>query len=348
MTAFKDRGRWRYAFQKNGKRIQGWWYATKTEAKAAEAEARKKFKTRKLTNTSFLALCNSRLDALKSERTASHFVKNRRLLKNLMNRWEKKKTVTQEDVREYLAWAKTPKRKKITHNIITRKKEEKTYHVEIVSGSHSLANRHLRLIRALFRHGINVGIWEDDPTKGIKAYSTTDSKRYVPPIEHIRKVLEVATEEQRAYLTVLIHTMARVDAVNNLKWEDVHAEHLILRTRKARNSNEKEIPIPLNQTLKDTLATLPRESEYVFTSRMTGTRYRYRNNLMKILCKAADVKRFSYHALRHFGASRLVQQGVPLTDVQQLLGHEKVTTTAIYLRSMGEGVKEAVKKLEGI
>ena len=78
---------------------------------------------------------------------------------------------------------------------------------------------------------------------------------------------------------------------------------------------------------------------------MTGTHYVYRNNLMRILCEKAGVPRFSYHAFRHFGASRLIQKGVPLTDVQQLLGHEKATTTAIYLRSMGDGVKEAVKKV---
>lgn len=352
MTAFKDRGRWRYTFRKNGKRIQGWWYRTKEDAEAAEAEARKQYKEHlkqtAVTNTDFEALCTARLDSLKGRRTHSHFVKNHRLLKNLMAIWKDKKTVTRQDVDSYLNGVAKPKQKVITHSIIIKKtKEEKTYHVKIKSGSNSLANRHLRLIRALFRCGIELGIWNEDPTKGIKPFPGSDAKRYVPPVEHIRKVLEVADPEQRAYLLVIINTLARVNAVNTLKWEDVYEDYLILRTRKAKNSHEKQIRIPVNQTLKETLASLPRTSEYVFTSRMTGTHYVYRNNLMKILCNNAGVRRFSYHALRHYSASRLVQQGVALTDVQQLLGHEKATTTAIYLRSMGDGVKEAVKKLEG-
>lgn len=332
MSTYEYRGKWRYEFIRKGKRFQGWWYATKLEAQHAEYEARNALQ---VTNTGFIKLCEARLESLVTERSKSHFTKNHRLLKNLMAIWGTKKNITRDDVEKYLRWAVTPKKKKILHR-------------EIMSGSKSLANRHLRLIRALFQHGIQAGICEIDPTKGIRPFSIEQVKRYVPPIEHIRKVLGCADPEQHSYLTVLIHTMARVDAVNQLRWEDVYDDYLILKTRKARNSNLKLIHVPINQTLKDTLAKLPRKSEYVFTNPKTGKPYVYRNALMKRLCKRAGVKRFSYHALRHFGASRMVQQGVPLTDIQQILGHEKVTTTAIYLRAMGDGVKEAVKKLEDI
>lgn len=44
----------------------------------------------------------------------------------------------------------------------------------------------------------------------------------------------------------------------------------------------------------------------------------------------ADVPRYSPHALRHTAASLLVQQGVPLYDVQRLLGHESTQITARY------------------
>jgi hypothetical protein len=39
--------------------------------------------------------------------------------------------------------------------------------------------------------------------------------------------------------------------------------------------------------------------------------------------------------LRHYGASKLAQEGVPLTDIQALLGHQRATTTDIYLQSLG-------------
>jgi site-specific recombinase XerD len=39
--------------------------------------------------------------------------------------------------------------------------------------------------------------------------------------------------------------------------------------------------------------------------------------------------------VRHYGASRLAKEGIPLTDIQALLGHSRATTTDIYLQSLG-------------
>lgn len=67
---------------------------------------------------------------------------------------------------------------------------------------------------------------------------------------------------------------------------------------------------------------------------------------MKNLCRRAGVPAFTFHALRHWGASKLLKEGVPITDIQALLGHERATTTSIYLRSINKNLGEAMKKLE--
>ena len=46
--------------------------------------------------------------------------------------------------------------------------------------------------------------------------------------------------------------------------------------------------------------------------------------------KAAGIRRFPPRIMRHTAASWLVQDGVPLYDVQQLLGHEDYATTQRY------------------
>jgi integrase len=46
--------------------------------------------------------------------------------------------------------------------------------------------------------------------------------------------------------------------------------------------------------------------------------------------RGIDVPRYTPHALRHTAASTLVQDGVPLYDVQRLLGHESPQITARY------------------
>ena len=67
---------------------------------------------------------------------------------------------------------------------------------------------------------------------------------------------------------------------------------------------------------------------------------------MKTLCKRAGVRYFRYHALRHFGASVLDSANVNIGSIQLILGHENRTTTEIYLHSIGESEREAMRIYE--
>ena len=49
------------------------------------------------------------------------------------------------------------------------------------------------------------------------------------------------------------------------------------------------------------------------------------------------------HVLRHTRAIKLVRAGVPVTAVQQFLGHADVTTTAIYLRFSGMEIRRIME-----
>lgn len=69
---------------------------------------------------------------------------------------------------------------------------------------------------------------------------------------------------------------------------------------------------------------------------------------MKSLCSKAGVKYFRYHALRHLGASILDNANVNLGSIQRILGHENRTTTEIYLHSLGESEREAMKIFDQI
>jgi site-specific recombinase XerD len=60
---------------------------------------------------------------------------------------------------------------------------------------------------------------------------------------------------------------------------------------------------------------------------------RYVRNLLRRLARKQGVERRVHpHAFRHTFASELVQEGQPLSVVQQALGHGSVVTTAGYLR----------------
>lgn len=89
----------------------------------------------------------------------------------------------------------------------------------------------------------------------------------------------------------------------------------------------------MDEIINEILDGLPRISEYVFCYKTDGKPYLRRFKTIQAACKKAKVKEFGYHSLRHYGASKLAETGVSIPDIQALLGHQRATTTDIYLCS---------------
>jgi len=63
--------------------------------------------------------------------------------------------------------------------------------------------------------------------------------------------------------------------------------------------------------------------------------------------KAAKLKNFRLHDCRHHFASKLVQAGVDLYTVKELLGHSEIAMTERYSHLKPENLRAAVERLAG-
>jgi integrase len=92
-------------------------------------------------------------------------------------------------------------------------------------------------------------------------------------------------------------------------------------------------PIPLNtEALSVLKAWKKRQADtngLVFPSQ-DGARFNNVNKSWSAVRKAAGLNKFNFHHLRHSFASKLVQAGVPLNTVRELMGHADISTTTIY------------------
>lgn len=319
MAVYRHRSSWMYDFVKNTRRYREGGYRTRQEAVEAEAKARTM--ARKI-NMDFLKLCTSRLEDLETRRSKGHFERNKLLFEKLVSKWSTLPEVTITDVEEFLK--------------------------ETAQHSKDKANRYLALIKALFRHGIKRRLVDYDPTVGIEPFGIERARKYIPPAEEVEKVLSIAPQEFKEYLITILHTAGRMREINKLKWEDVNFEenYLILRTRKAKNSDLMERKIPMTDTVREILLRKERIGDYVFTNKSSGSYFDNRIKFIRSLCKSAKVKPFTFHNLRHFSASKLANLGVALTDIQEILGHTRPTTTDNYLQALKGSVRDAIKKLE--
>ena len=73
----------------------------------------------------------------------------------------------------------------------------------------------------------------------------------------------------------------------------------------------------------------------------------YVSKKFKEACRKANIdKAIRFHSLRHSFASYLVQQGVSLPTIKDLLGHTSITTTEIYSHLDVSSLQEAIKKFD--
>jgi integrase len=103
--------------------------------------------------------------------------------------------------------------------------------------------------------------------------------------------------------------------------------------------------VPLNSIAIEMLRTLPRDHEYVFYSKKTGTYMRDIKTAFHTACKKAGIIGLRLHDLRHTFATRLRDKGESLTTIMKLMGHSKYETTLRYAHVLEKSQHEAVEKL---
>jgi integrase len=200
-----------------------------------------------------------------------------------------------------------------------------------------------------------------DPTEGIEFMPVERRLRHIPSLDDIAKVFSAADDETRHYLIAISDTMGRVGEINRLKWEDVDLDkgYLVLYTRKKRGGHltPRKVPLTarLGEILKLRFQMRKKSNPWVFYAsyrdwktkkKVVAPFKQYRGTILKTLCRKTGVRPFTFHALRHAGASIMDHNNVPIAAIQRILGHENRSTTEIYLHTMRDAERYAIKVYE--
>ena len=175
--------------------------------------------------------------------------------------------------------------------------------------------------------------------------------------EEARRLIQAAEDEPQAphlaaFIRLALHTGMRRDEMLRLEWTRVDFQNALLFLESLHTKSGKRRSIPLNTEARAALIERARfraahcpDSPWVFCNE-AGIRIASLKRSWATACRRAGISNFHLHDLRHTCAAWLVQAGVPLPEVRDLLGHRSVTVTERYAHLAPENVRAAVVKLE--
>ncbi len=214
-------------------------------------------------------------------------------------------------------------------------------------------NRHLTVLRHMFKKAIEWGFTRVNPTGGVRRFPSDDQRNRYLTEDEIPRVLAACKdlEEGRPWLwpaiTVAIHSGMRRGELADLRWNNLDFDHGLISLQQGKTLKIKTIP--MNETVREVLDWVynnRRYGEYVFMH--PWGKPIHRNSIwegFKEACKQAGIRDCHLHDTRHTFASHLVMADVDLTTVSKLMGHSKINMTMRYAHLAPKHEAEAVAKL---
>lgn len=204
----------------------------------------------------------------------------------------------------------------------------------------STINRYLALLKRLFTLAIQEGYCEENPVKKVKFYSEKDSFRErTLTTDEEKRLFEASSERLRPVLVVALNTAMRLGEILGLRWSRIDLRSGTLRVERTKSG--KVLTLPMNSVLRKELMGLRKrksKEDAVFPFKSIRTAFENAR-------ERAELSGLTFHALRHTAGSRMIERGVDVITVKEIMGHSSVVVTQRYLHTRQELMRRAVEVL---
>lgn len=226
-----------------------------------------------------------------------------------------------------------------------------------LKNSNRTKNRKLSSIRSFFNYlSTKVDLIEYNPAENIDSPKIDRTLPVYLDLEEAMSILkEIANSNQNsiyksrdyAIVTLFLNCGMRLSELSNLNITDIRTD--ILRVMgKGRKQREIYLNKACIEALNEYLKFRPESDELALFLSMRKTRMNNRSiqHMVEKHIKSAglDPRKYTVHKLRHTAATLMYQYGsADIRSLQEILGHESVSTTQIYTHVNNDSLKETVK-----
>jgi integrase/recombinase XerD len=202
----------------------------------------------------------------------------------------------------------------------------------------------------------------NNPIKNIKQPKLDSKLPFIISVEDIQSLINNSKQDKSNFgirLNCMIEIMyasgIRVSELVTMTLASLYQDkNFIIITGKGN----KERLIPISKDTQDTINNYlkirkfffnkNKEVKWLFPSKQSKVGHITRQRFSQLLSLLSDkaglkIKKISPHKLRHAFASHLLANGADLRSLQQMLGHEDISTTQIYTHILDKRLKQIIK-----
>lgn len=219
----------------------------------------------------------------------------------------------------------------------------------------------LTVIRSLCKWCVRKRYLAEDPTVYVdfpkvprpspRALKRAQLKQLFAIIDTEPTTYKANWRRNRLILLIFIYTGARISEGAGLRWGDIDLDANTIKIRGEIAKNGRTRAIPMHPRLKEELSRLPvyPDDAPVFTHIYadgfgTGLDVKSLAHVFERWLPKMGLA-ITAHQLRHTLATELLRAGAPLPDIQGILGHDSLETTAIYLTVDSEHLRGSMNLL---
>ena len=281
------------------------------------------------------------------ERFGEYLINTKKVSDNTLNSYLR-------DIDQFLSYLETKciQPDRVTNEVISRYIDNLTAR----GRSQATINRMLATIRCFYRFlNLEGECLIVNPASGIKISKPQTKLPEILTGSEVELLLsqpdptELKGCRDKAMLELLYATGIRVSELIELNVEDVNLQVGILHCRGAKH--ERVIPIydeavkAIDDYLKRVRGVLILDySDTILFTNMNGSKMTRQGfwKIIKNYTRQANIRKdITPHTLRHSFAAHLLENGAPLGDIKEMLGHADISTTQVYARIMKEKYKNA-------
>jgi integrase/recombinase XerD len=215
-------------------------------------------------------------------------------------------------------------------------------------------------LKSFYKYLLNEELITDDPVRlieGPKLGRKLPDTLSVEEIDRLLGVIDLSTPEgmrNRAMVETIYSSGLRVSELIDLRMNHLYFDIGFLRIL-GKGNKERLVPVGRSalkylkmyiQEIRVHVDIKPGNESYVFLNRR-GTRLSrimFFTLIKDLAAKSGLKKNISPHTFRHSFATHLIEGGADLRAVQEMLGHESITTTEIYTHLDRDYLKQVIRE----